>query len=70
MLSQEEIYNHLWQEVFLRQMIHALHPDTPENHIEIAQRKASVHAVQNTWYWFNNQEAFIKNAFYPIRKKV
>lgn len=65
--TQFEIYNHLYNEVYMKKAFQVTQY-SPDNFLEIASREAHLHAVKNTWHWFNNQEAFIKNAFYLIKK--
>lgn len=70
MLSQKEVYNQLWKEVFIRELFRLASDLNIENHVDKAMRLASICAVKNTWYWFNNQETFIKYLTYPIEQKV
>jgi hypothetical protein len=59
-LTRTEIFNHLVVEYQLRFSLQSMNPDSPDKVMAMAQRKAITRAVRETWYWFNNQEKFLK----------
>lgn len=65
-MTRTEIYNQLVTEWKMRYAFQ-VSPNSPENFLEIAKRKANQKAVRDTWYWFNNQEKFKKFCMYPIK---
>lgn len=69
-LTRHQIYNQLHFERKMKLALVFLNPDSPDDYMEIASRKGHIHAVQNTWYWYNNQENFREKCFYPINTKI
>lgn len=62
-MTQREIYKQLHLEMTMRIQFRGLYPSstmTPEN----ASRQAHLFAVAQTWYWFNNQDKFVKLCIY------
>jgi len=67
-MTQKEVYDQLWFEIYMKYNWHFMNPNAPS--FEELERKASIYAVQNTWYWFNNQEEFKNNCVYFSRDKA
>lgn len=65
-MTQREVYEQLWFEMFMKYSWSFMNPYSPT--LEENERKASIYAVQNTWYWFNNQEEFRTHCMYLSKK--
>lgn len=65
-LTRTEVFNLLVDEYRLRFSLQSMTPDSPDNFMDIAQRKAIAKAVQETEYRFNNQESFLEKLTFSI----
>lgn len=63
-MTQREVYNQLHLEYRMRIAFRYCTPDAPEDFLDKAEREATKHAIQEAWYWFNNQKEFIGKCFY------
>jgi hypothetical protein len=68
-MTQRQVFEQLQFEMFMRYAMRHMHPNTKVDTF-VAERYAIVYAVQNTWYYFNNQEEFKKKCIYSLPSKA
>ena len=66
-LSREVIFNTIVAEMTLRILSRHMYPDSTMTEAK-ASALATVDAVKQTWYFYNNQEAFRNNLIFTVKE--
>jgi len=64
-LTQKEVFDFLVTEMSMRYALSNMYPTGWP--VEKCRRQAINYAVQNTWYWYNNQDVFKNHALFSLK---